>query len=118
MGVRGRTSAIKLGLDVEPASGSGPWHDMGASSINGLAYSIELKTLVGGSFPGVTPTLEHSPDKSAIHVLDAGSPLTNVGDTELYVTRLPCFRYVRVSWTTSGTPTSTTADVHIDSRRG
>ena len=109
---RSRELSSQTALDVT-TSDSEEWHDLGSDSARGCVSDFQLKSLVGGASPQVDPTLEMSPDQANVHVLDdTFSPLTAIDTGVFFQTSLPCFRYVRWTWVTQGTPSSATADTH------
>ena len=114
MGTKERATKSSIGEDVS-ATGDGGWVNMGDDTLDGVVASVEIKTLTGGTSPETTPQLEHSPDKSVVHILDtASSALDAVGSKYFFTTQARCFRWIRLTWVTTGSPTTMTADSYIE----
>lgn len=91
------------------------WFDMGDESLQGVVASVYLAAIAGGSSPGVTVTLEHSPDKVIVHdVGSTPSALENDGEKWFESFEGPLFRYMRFSWVTTGSPSQCDVDLNLD----
>ncbi len=114
MSTKERKLAQSLALDVSAASGQTAWLDMTDDTLDGAVCCFELATLTGGTSPDVLPTWEMSPDKTLVlDVVTPGAAMTQTG-SRLHQTNNPCFRWMRVSWVTTGTPSAATANIWIE----
>jgi cyclophilin family peptidyl-prolyl cis-trans isomerase len=99
--------------DVAPASGASEWVELPRRAF--VIFMAELLTLVGGTTPGVTFTLQESNDKATITDLSVEAALTAAGIRAKRITGAGK-RYARIAWATTGTPDSATAEFFITAR--
>ena len=77
-----------------------------------LAWIFELTALTGGTSPDVTVTWEHSPDGQTWFTIAQESALTAAG-FKARLARENTLSHVRISWATTGSPTTATASMYI-----
>lgn len=109
---RRQIDSMESGTSVQ-ATGAGEWVE--APRREFCLFFAELLTLVGGTTPSVTFKVQESPDKvSATDVVTLGA-LTAAGVVAKRVAGTGK-RWLRIAWTTTGTPDSATADLVISAR--
>jgi hypothetical protein len=102
-----------LAVDVHGATGSTGWIDFPRRGF--AIFMAELLTLVGGSTPGVTFAFEESNDQINATVLETMAALSAAGIVAHRIEGTGK-RYLRISWATTGTPSSATANLFITGR--
>lgn len=98
-------------LAAQTASGNGTSQDNGAASSNGAVCHLHI-TDVSGSTPSMTVVVQHSTNNSTWTTLGSFSAATAVGSQTLQVSGT-VNRYVRASFTISGTNPSFTTLVAV-----
>jgi hypothetical protein len=97
-------------VSVTDASGNSQTFDCGLMR-RFVAITAELEVLSGGSMPTVTFTFEDSPDGTNWYEISEESALATAGAK---TQRLTAFhRYLRVSWATTGSPTTATTSFRV-----
>ncbi len=99
-----------LAVDVKGASGSSEVLD--TQGLTKPSFAVNLTALAGGTTPGVTITWQHSPDSALWLDIAAEAALTAVGSKHRFAPN-SLMRFLRISWVTSGTPTTATMDFFI-----
>jgi hypothetical protein len=115
MSVRSRRQidSFEAGSDTQPASGAGEWVEAPRREFS--VFMAELLTLVGGTAPEITFKVQESSDKvTAVDVVTLGA-LSAAGVVAKRVAGTGK-RWLRIAWTTTGTPDSATADLFIAAR--
>lgn len=91
-------------LAAGAAAGSSSW--VSAQDWSTLRLSVRGVAFTGGTSPTLTVTVEHAPDTSGSGVVALGAfPARTAGQTSRLVIG-PVDRFVRVSWASTGTPTT------------
>lgn len=87
------------------ASGTTQW--VSASDWAALRLNLKGVSFTGGTSPAVTVTVQQASDASGTNLATLGTfPALNAGQTSRLLLG-PVDRFVRTSWTTTGTPTAT-----------
>jgi hypothetical protein len=104
-----RQELINLAVDV---SATGQSAALDLSENDNVCWVAELATLTGGTSPDVTFSWDHSPNNSNWYTIASEAALTAAG-VKSRTTAENLFRFVRISWVTTGSPTGATANLFM-----
>jgi hypothetical protein len=104
-----RKSYTETALDIT-SDASSAWVDYGRDNLDGCLMVVQVSANFDGT--NVTFDFEHSPDKTFVLTVKQTAALT-ASDVESNIVAGPMFRYMRVTWAQTGSPTLGTANYWI-----
>ena len=108
----GSERSLRTFSESADATASGQSSSFDTAALEDASWIAGLTTLAGGTAPTVTVQWEHSYDGVSWYAVAAEAPLAAAGFKQR-LTRENLMRYLRVSWTTTGSPTTATLEIRI-----